>query len=173
MDATGFFQSTVPVFRHYTSQLNALVTRLSDDQLAELSRRLAPDTFTAGEHFRTAQGFALRSVYPLIGHQIPDLSTDRSDTTALRQRSIELDALLSQITLADFAETPGRMISHEAGQAALTQDATAYLTLFALPNFYFHLTMGYATLRQGMVDIGKADFDGLHAYPKGFRFMQN
>jgi hypothetical protein len=35
-----------------------------------------------------------------------------------------------------------------------------YLTEFALPNFYFHITMAYAILRKNGVDVGKNDFLG-------------
>jgi hypothetical protein len=36
----------------------------------------------------------------------------------------------------------------------------AYLTGFALPNFFFHLTTAYAILRHNGVPLGKLDFLG-------------
>ncbi len=45
-----------------------------------------------------------------------------------------------------------------------------FLHLYGLPNFFFHLTMGYAALRAAGVRLGKADFDGFHSYPDDFRF---
>ena len=35
-----------------------------------------------------------------------------------------------------------------------------YLRYFAMPNFYFHMSMIYALLRAGGVEIGKLDFIG-------------
>jgi hypothetical protein len=35
-----------------------------------------------------------------------------------------------------------------------------YLVTFALPNFYFHLSIAYAILREVGVDLGKRDFMG-------------
>ena len=35
-----------------------------------------------------------------------------------------------------------------------------YLTSFALPNFYFHVTMAYAILRHLGVELGKRDYLG-------------
>ena len=35
-----------------------------------------------------------------------------------------------------------------------------YLTSFALPNFYFHVSMAYAILRQRGVPLGKKDYLG-------------
>jgi hypothetical protein len=42
----------------------------------------------------------------------------------------------------------------------MTFTGQAFLTGFALPNFFFHASMAYALLRQGGVDIGKMDFLG-------------
>jgi uncharacterized protein len=52
----------------------------------------------------------------------------------------------------------------------LDQTGADFLYLYGLPNFFFHLTMGYAALRAAGADLGKADFDGFHAYAAGFRF---
>ena len=60
---------------------------------------------------------------------------------------------------------------HTAGDAALDQRARDYLVDFAIPNLWFHLTMAYAALRAARVAIGKADFDGLYAYRRGFHFV--
>jgi hypothetical protein len=35
-----------------------------------------------------------------------------------------------------------------------------YLTNFALPNFFFHVTVAYALLRKNGVELGKRDFLG-------------
>ena len=43
-------------------------------------------------------------------------------------------------------------------QQTVTMTAEAYLTRFAVPNFYFHATTAYAILRENGFDIGKRDF---------------
>ncbi|MBP0651971.1 DUF1993 family protein, partial [Mycobacterium tuberculosis] len=43
-----------------------------------------------------------------------------------------------------------------------------YLLHYSLPNFYFHLSMAYALLRQAGVDIGKRDYVGA---VQGFKFV--
>ena len=35
-----------------------------------------------------------------------------------------------------------------------------FLKAFSLPNFFFHVTMAYALLRQGGVELGKMDYLG-------------
>jgi uncharacterized protein len=39
-----------------------------------------------------------------------------------------------------------------------TMKAEAYLKHFALPNFFFHVTMAYAILRNNGVELGKTDY---------------
>ncbi|MEP4434332.1 MAG: DUF1993 family protein, partial [Hyphomicrobiales bacterium] len=88
----------------------------------------------------------------------------------LLQRSRTLADTFTAITKADFKGSNQREIRHTAGMAELVQPAKDFVTLYAIPNFFFHLTMGYATLRSAGIEIGKGDFDGHHAYPSGFRF---
>ena len=170
MDQASLFQSTIPVFRHYLARLDAILARLSPDNAAVLGGRLAPDMFTAGEQLSTAQGFVLRTVFPLIGEAIPALSTDDTTADGLRERSAEVVGLLDGVTEEQFAVAAQRVIRHTAGQAELEQTSTDFVTLYALPNFFFHLCMGYAILRQQGVSLGKGDFDGHHRYAAGFRF---
>jgi hypothetical protein len=70
----------------------------------------------------------------------------------------------------EFIGAEARIIRHRAGFADLEQTGTDFLFLYGLPNFFFHITMGYASLRAAGVALGKADFDGFHDYPAGFRF---
>ena len=170
MDQTSLFQSTVPVFRHYLGRLDAILAQLSRGDAAVLGERLAPDMFTAGEQFSTAQGFVLRTVFPLIGAATPALSTEDSSAAGLRARSAEVRGLLDGVIEEQFAGAAQRVIRHTAGQAELTQTGAEFVTLYALPNFFFHYCMGYAVLRQQGVALGKADFDGHHRYAPGFRF---
>ena len=39
-------------------------------------------------------------------------------------------------------------------------EGAGYLTSFAIPNFYFHVTTAYAILRKEGVALGKQDFLG-------------
>jgi uncharacterized protein len=147
--------ASVPVFLHYLPRIAALAGA------GELTARLA-DGFTAGQNLSTAVGFSLRACCPLAGVAIPDLPDGLAAQVAFAK------ATLRALNPADF--DPTRRITHRAGFADLDQSAPDYLHLFALPNFFFHLTMGYAALRAAGVVLGKADFDGWHAYPAGFRF---
>jgi hypothetical protein len=154
------YQATVPVFRHYLAQVAAMVEKAGPEAL---EARIA-DAFPAGQQFATAAGFALRVACPLAGREVPDLPQ------ALGPRLAVARAMLGAMTPADFEGAEDRIIRHHAGLAVLEQRAVDFLHLYGLPNFFFHLTMGYAALRAAGVPLGKADFDGFHTYPEGFRF---
>jgi uncharacterized protein len=158
----SLFHASVPVFLHYLVQMRGLVDR------ADLTARVA-DAFPAGQQFATAIGFTLRVSYPLAGRDIPQLHGPH-DAKGLMARISATEAALRTLSEKDFVGAEGRMIRHQAGQAVLEQTGADFLHLYGLPNFFFHLTMGYAALRAAGANLGKADFDGFHAYPADFRF---
>ena len=168
-EGVDFFNQTIPVFLDYAPRITTLAQLADENQLAQ--RSLVPDTFTSGEHLVVAQGFALRTVFPVIGKDCPDLSTENSDYLSICQRHMELLKLLQTISPHDFKGSSARDITHTAGDAQITQPASEYVNLFGLPNFFFHFTMAYATLRAAGVTVGKAQFDGLHQYAPGFSFQ--
>ena len=154
------YSASVPVFRHYLSQVAGMVEKAgAEGMVAQIA-----DGFQVGQHFATAAGFAVRTVYPLAGLEIPDLPQ------ALAPRMAVARAHLGAMKPAAFEGAEERIIQHRAGFADLEQTGAEYLHLFGLPNFFFHLTMGYAALRTAGIDLGKADFDGQHWYPADFRF---
>ena len=154
------YQATVPVFRHYLSRISDIVAVAGPDAL---DARIA-DAFPARQQFATAAGFALRVTCPLAGREVPDLPQ------ALGPRLAVARAMLGAMTPAEFEGAETRVIRHQAGFAVLEQTGLEFLQLYGLPNFFFHMTMGYAALRAAGVPLGKADFDGFHAYPADFRF---
>lgn len=154
------YQASVPVFRHYLSRVSDIVAVAGPDAL---DARIA-DAFPARQQFATAAGFALRIACPLAGREVPDLPQGLGPRLAVAR------ALLGSMTPADFEGAETRLIRHRAGFAELEQTGAEFLHLYGMPNFFFHLTMGYAALRSAGVLIGKADFDGFHSYPADFHF---
>lgn len=149
------YTGSVPVFRHYLGQAMRMIEKAGPEALA------APvaDGFPAGQQFATAAGFALRIACPLAGREVPGLPA------ALAPRLAVVRATLGAMRPDEFLGADQRRIQHRAGMAELDQTAAEFLFLYGLPNFMFHLTMGYAALRSVGVALAKADFDGFHAYP--------
>lgn len=154
------YQASVPVFRHYLSRVSDIVAVAGPDALdAQIA-----DSFPARQQFATAAGFALRIACPLAGREVPDLPQGLGPRLAVAR------ALLGSMNPSDFEGAETRVIRHKAGFAELEQTGAEFLHLYGLPNFFFHLTMGYAALRAAGVPLGKADFDGFHSYPADFHF---
>ncbi len=149
------YTASVPVFRHYLGQAMRMIDRAGPEALAAQ----VADAFPAGQQFATAAHYALRIACPLAGREVPDLPS------ALAPRLAVVRATLGAMRPEEFRDAETRRIVHRAGMAELDQSASDFLHLYGMPNFLFHLTMGYAALRSVGVPLGKADFDGFHAYP--------
>ena len=154
------YLATVPVFRHYLGQMSAMLEKAGP---AAMSAQIA-DSFPAAQQFATAAGYTLRIACPLAGRAVPDLPR------AIAPRLAVARATLGAMKPAEFEGSETRMIRHRAGFADLEQSGHDFVYLYGLPNFFFHLTMGYAALRAAGVPLGKGDFDGQHSYPADFRF---
>ena len=129
-----------------------------------LQARLAPGMFDCAAQFAVLASFGIRATFPMTTLAAPTLSDDPAEALATAI------AAVAALSPADFTGSEARIITHRAGFADLTQPAPDYLQRFALPNLWFHLAMAFAILRQEGLQIGKADFDGLHAYPQDFTF---
>ena len=149
------YTASVPVFRHYLGQATRMIDRAGPEAMAAQMT----DAYPAGPQFAMAAGFALRVACPLAGREVPNLPA------ALAPRLAVARATLGGMRPDEFAGADALRIQHRAGMADLDQTANDFLFLFGLPNFFFHLTMGYGALRAAGVALGKADFDGFHAYP--------
>jgi hypothetical protein len=159
------YSASVPVLRHYLGRVPHILAQAED---THLSLRLAEGMFSVAENIDCAVGFALRAVLPPTGHAVPDLPPAQTVGTLIAKAQAVADQLAT-IDPEALNRVAHRSVSHIAGEAHLDQPAFDYVTLFAMPNFFFHLCMAYAGLRAQGVPMGKADFDGLHAYSPGSR----
>jgi hypothetical protein len=173
------YRATVPVLAHYLRQLQTqldkarlhLEARGADegDEAALLARRLAPDMFGLAQQLRTAAGFAQRICAPLAGLEAPALAEAPGLAGAHRLIGQALD-FIEGLDPQALRAAAGRRIRTRAGEAEFELAAEDFVQRYALPNFFFHLGMAYALMRQAGVPLGKPDFDGFHRYPPGFSF---
>lgn len=168
-DVPPLYTASVPVFLHYLDRQRGLLERVRGREEV-LGMRLQPDMFTCGQQMATATGFALRATYPLAGREQPKMSDPPPDREGLLARLAEAEEALRALDPAEFAGAEVRRVRHRAGFAVLDQDGATFLHVFGMPNFLFHSSIAFAILRANGIEIGKADFDGQHDYPPGFRF---
>lgn len=124
-----------------------------------LATKLAPDAFDTGFHLAIGMQFAARALCLPVGAPIPEIVEPYS-AQSLRSLYQDVQAAVENAPPIDWSKE----IAHVAGVASLRQSAGVYLIRFAYPNMLFHLSQAYAGLRLTGLDVGKADFDGLHQY---------
>ncbi len=166
------YDASVAVFQRYLVQLGGLLDaaerfaqargRPLDDLLAA---RLAPDMLPLETQIVIAANFTLRAAFPLAGEPVPPFGEFAPGTAGLRAWLERCLALLRSLPPQRFADTESRVLESQAGDAQVRLPARQFLFQYALPNFFFHLGIAYAILRSQGVPLGKAQFDGFHAYP--------
>jgi uncharacterized protein len=169
------YETSVPVFLHYLERLNAFVdlaeahtkiqtpsTTVTESDI--LSARLATDMLPFEAQIATAANFTSRACYPLAGQPIPPYGEFPASFDGLRARLQRATSLLNSLPPDSFQHAASRILTSQAGNATVSLPAQEFLLLYAVPNFFFHVTTAYAILRNQGVKIGKEHFDGFHAY---------
>ncbi|HSI56016.1 MAG TPA: DUF1993 domain-containing protein [Ideonella sp.] len=172
MSGLTMYAASVPVFDRYLARLSALLGLAEQHAAAQglaaealLQARLSPSMFPLAVQVEIAANFSLRACAPLAGLAVPDTTRPPASFEGLQQHIAMARALLAGLTPAQMAGSDTRECSSRAGNGLVRLPGCEFLLQYALPNFFFHLGMAYAILRQSGVAIGKSDFDGFHDYP--------
>ncbi|ARV20237.1 hypothetical protein AEP_03315 [Curvibacter sp. AEP1-3] len=165
------FTASVPVFARYLGQLQGLLSKAAahcvlqcTPEAALLQARLAPDMLPLGVQVEIAVNFVFRACAPLAGQPVPPFGEHRESLAKLQARAEAAQAFLHTLQPEDFAAAAERIICDPAGETTVALDGSTFLQQYALPNFFFHLSMVYALLRQQGLPLSKGDFDGWHVY---------
>lgn len=161
----SMYQATVPPFRSMLKNLSAVMAKAQAhcearkiDPAAFLTSRLYPDMlpFTAQVQIATdnVKGAAGR----LSGAEIPKFEDNETTFPELQARIDKTVAFLDTLTEAGFQGAAERDIVLQLRDRKLQFKGADYLTQWAIPNVYFHITTAYALLRHGGVEIGKRDY---------------
>lgn len=163
--------ASVPVFRRFLGRLALLMgaaeqhaARTGTAESELMAARLAPDMLPFDKQVEIAANFALRACFPLTGRPVPPYGDFPATFAGLRARLVHVTGLIESLDAAEFASPPDPL-PDVAGEARLALPAEEFLLQYAVPNFFFHLSMAYAILRQRGMPLGKGAFDGYHVYP--------
>lgn len=165
--ATALYDLTVPMF---IRGLNALSGLLDKGAAFAAEKGIDPATLTSAQLIAdmkpltaqvqfacdTAKGTVTR-----LGDLEPVAMADTELTfDELQARIARTIALLETVPREkiDGREDAAVVLKVPGGEIPFT--GSSHVLTFSLPNFYFHLTMAYALLRQAGVPIGKIDFLG-------------
>lgn len=162
------YAATVPVFRQILNSLAAVLEkaeahaqehRIEPDAL--LQARLFPDMFPLVRQVQIAADFAKGTTARLAGVPVPSYEDNEGTFSELQQRITKTLGFIDSVAEAEVNAGDTRAITHGTGERARHfPNGQAYVTRFALPNFFFHVTTSYAILRHNGVPIGKKDYIG-------------
>lgn len=164
-------QNPTALFIHYLIQLKTIVHKIAAHQQGNpqlLQQSLHSGMLPLIAQIRTTANFSLRCCCPLF--QRARISFDNSDESyaGLQRQLDDTLAYLQALPATEF--NPPATVADQAGFNKLDLVASEYLECYALPNFFFHLSMVYSIARHAGVPLGKGDFDGYHSYPENFSF---
>jgi hypothetical protein len=124
-----------------------------------LNARLAPDMLPFSRQIQLACDFAKNAAARLAGGENPKHPDEEKSFDELKARIAKVLAFVDSLDEAAFEAGLSSDVTFPRGPSAtVTMRGEKYLTLFAVPNFYFHATTAYAILRENGIQIGKQDF---------------
>ena len=124
-----------------------------------IGARLAPDQYPLVRQVQSSCDNAKFIAGRLSGKEWPAHADTETTFEQLHLRIATVLTYLDGFKVDDFAGADERKISLPWMQGKWVS-GFEYLTQFALPNFYFHITLAYAILRHNGVALGKMDFIG-------------
>ena len=130
------------------------------DPAVLVNARLYPDMYPLTRQVQIATDVAKGAVSRLAGQEPPKFEDNESTFPELLARIDKTLILLESFTPDQIDGTEDKTILLPRHDRTSTFTGLGYLTDFALPNVYFHVTTAYAILRHNGVEIGKKDFLG-------------
>lgn len=140
-----------------------LLDRATDaglDEAALMEARLAPDMKPFPDQIRMAAFSARSCVARLTGQAWPRTDDAETSLAELKETVALSIAFIEGVEAAAFEGAEGRRVELRFPGVELDFTGAGYLTSFALPNFYFHVSMAYAILRHLGLPLGKRDYLG-------------
>ena len=161
----SIYSVTVPALkRQLASLLNVLgkaetyATERKFDVNNFVEARLAPDMNAFKFQIQSASDHSKFISSRLAGRTPPSWPDDEKTFADLKARLQKALDYLDTFTEADLAGGDARDVTMRINGQERTVKGIDYFLNRGLPNFYFHVTMAYAILREGGVPVGKSDF---------------
>ena len=158
----SMYQASIPLLVRGLDNLSAVLKKgaAHADAAALADARLAPDMFTLAGQIQRASDTAKGCAARLAGIDNPSFPDTETSFAQLQERIARTIAVLQGMKPAQIDGSEDKPISFKAGPYMLNFTGASYLTMFVLPNFYFHVTTAYDILRHKGVEVGKMDYLG-------------
>ncbi len=163
----NMYNASVPVVLRALTSLKGILTRAETwaqekgvKDATVLNARLALDMLPFSKQIQivsdNAKGIAAR----LGGVENPSYADDETTFAELQTRLDKTIAFVKSVDAKGFEGSESREVVMKFPNKTMEFTGFSYLTGFAIPNFFFHVSTAYAILRHSGVPLGKADFLG-------------
>ncbi|MDI7776197.1 DUF1993 domain-containing protein [Asticcacaulis sp. EMRT-3] len=163
----NMYQASIPIVLRALNNLKAILSKAEAwaeekkvDEKVVLNARLALDMLPFSKQVQlvsdTAKGIAAR----LGGVENPSYVDDETSFAELHARLQKTIDFVASVDAKGFDGVESREVLLKFPSGTLEFTGLSYLTGFAIPNLFFHVTTAYAILRHSGVPLGKTDFLG-------------
>ncbi len=163
----SIYDASIPSLVRGLTNLSAILDKAAAHAAARkfdpavlLQARLFPDMLPLTRQVQivcdTAKGAAGR----LAGKEVPKHEDNEANIAELKARIQKTIDFVQSVTPEALAGAETRPIVLTFPTNTLNFTGLSYLTHFVLPNFYFHVSVAYALLRNNGVELGKRDYLG-------------
>ncbi|WP_300756880.1 DUF1993 domain-containing protein [Janthinobacterium sp.] len=165
--SVSMYQATVPVFirglRVVSNLLEKAQSHVEEGGIVPeivLGAQLAPDMLDLTAQVQRASDTSKLSIERLSGVAAPKFEDNEVSFEQLQERIANTIAYIESVNAGQLAGSAQRVVVLNWSDEGKKFSGDDYLLSFALPNFYFHVSIIHAILRSNGVVIGKLDFLG-------------
>lgn len=167
MPAASLHAHTVPPMTRTLAALAAILTKAEAhctarkiDPAALLTARLYPDMFPLTRQVQLTADFCARAGARLSGADVPSFPDTETGFAELVARLAKARDYLLGLDAAAFDGAAERIVTIKMRGQDVAMPGLQYLTMYSLPQVYFHAATAYGILRHNGVEIGKMDYMG-------------
>jgi len=156
------YDASATVFVRALTNIQAWLDKAQAEGKSEsalVESRLAPDMLPFARQIQISSDTAKNAVARLIGVDAPSMPDTETTFAELKDRCQRTIDYINGLDRAAFDGAESRQVELKFPNGMGYRFTGAeFLTGFALPNFFFHVTTTYALLRKDGVALGKPDF---------------
>lgn len=156
----SYAHSTRIVFADMLGTLDHLIGKAQDAGMADevLAEKLTEDMFPLELQFRVALNQVLLALNQVAGKTVPLEEAPYRSLAEVRERIAAVRARIDQSDPKEWANAHAPVDLTLPNGVRFLMSSEEDIRDWIMPNFYFHVTMAYALLRNAGLAVGKMDF---------------
>ena len=161
------YSCSIPYFIRALDNLSAILEKGAAhaeakdiDPLVLTSARLFPDMLPLSRQVQIACDVSKGAAARFSGIDAPSHEDTETTFEQLQERIKKTIEFLNSVPEDKINGTEEKDIKLKAGSFEVDFTGASFLSMWALPNIYFHVTTAYNILRHNGVELGKLDYVG-------------